>query len=103
MERNMKSIVKKKFVVVAVIFLLMILSLLFVVPRGSKAQQELVGDVYSKVTLYSNDGAVIGSWTAIGTGRMDGNTFLFEVYRGVSSNPRQIRINGTFTVEQTAP
>ena len=80
------------------------ISIMVFMPGRSTAQSRVVGNVYSKVTLYSNDGAVLGTWTAIGLGRMEGNTFVFDVYRGVGvTYQRQIRINGTFTVEQTAP
>ena len=99
MKSNMRKLIITAGVVVA-----LSISIMVFMPGRSKAQSQVVGNVYSKVTLYSNDGAVLGTWTAMGLGRMDGNTFVFDVYRGVGvSNQRQMRINGTFTVEQTAP
>lgn len=94
----------KKLIIVAAFLSLVVLSFLFVVPVKSKAQEQVVGNVYSKVTLYANDGKVLGTWTAEGLGQMDGNSYTFTVYRGATStHQRQIRISGTFTVEQTAP
>lgn len=94
----------RKLIIAAGVLVVLSISVLVFMPGRSKAQSQVVGNVYSKVTLYSNDGAVLGTWTAIGLGRMDGNTFVFDVYRGVGvANQRQMRINGTFTVEQTAP
>jgi len=99
----MSTVTKRMFIVTGIVLLLAVL-LLIVVPKRSKAQEQLVGSTYSKVTLYSNDGNVIGTWTAVGLGRMDGNTFVFDVYRGAGNvYSREVRINGTFTVEQTAP
>ena len=96
--------VTKKILIVACVILLSAISLAILTPQRSRAQQQLVGNTYSKVTLYSNDGKVIGTWTAVGLGQMEGNTFTFTVYRGVSvAHEWQVRINGTFTVEQTAP
>jgi len=75
-----------------------------IIPKESKAQQQLTGDIYSKVTLYSGNGKVLGEWTAVGVGRMDGNTFIFDIYRGAGNlYRRQVRINGTFVVEQISP
>ncbi|MCL5020861.1 MAG: hypothetical protein M1339_04185 [Bacteroidetes bacterium] len=94
----------KKFIIAASILFIFAISFMVVMPGRTKAQEQVVGNVYSKVTLYSNDGKILGTWTADGLGRMDGNTFVFNVYRGVgATNQRQVRINGTFTVEQTAP
>ncbi len=99
----MKPKAKNAVLVAVVIFVLAGCYLIFM-PQKSRAQQQVVGNTYSKVTLYSQDGKVIGTWTALGLGQMDGNTFTFEVYRGVGiAQQRQVRINGTFTVEQTAP
>lgn len=99
----MKPTVRKIAIAAGLLFVLAI-SFMVMIPGGSKAQEQVVGNVYSKVTLYSNDGKVLGTWTADGLGRMDGNTLVFNVYRGVgATNVRQVRINGTFTVEQTAP
>lgn len=93
----------KKFIAAAGV-IAVVATLFILIPDRSKAQQQVVGSVYSKVTLYSNDGKVLGTWTADGLGHMDGNTFVFTIYRGVSAtHQRQVRINGTFTVEQTAP
>jgi hypothetical protein len=94
----------RKLIIAASVLVALSISLMLFMPGRSKAQSQVVGNVYSKVTLYSNDGTVLGTWTATGLGHMDGNTFVFDVYRGVGvSNQRQMRINGTFTVEQTAP
>lgn len=94
----------KKLIVVASFLSLIALSFLFFEPAKSKAQQQVVGNVYSKVTLYANNGKVLGTWTAIGLGRMDGNSYTFTVFRGATAtHQREIRIYGTFTVEQTAP
>jgi hypothetical protein len=99
----MKSLTKK-ILIAACVVLLSAIAFAILTPQRSKAQQQLVGNTYSKVTLYSNDGKVIGTWTAIGLGQRDGNTFTFTVYRGVGvTHEWQVRINGTFTVEQTAP
>lgn len=94
----------KKIIIAASLLLIVAVSSTIVMPGGSKAQKQTVSNVYSKVTLYSNDGKVLGTWTAKGPGHMDGSTFVFNVYGGVATTqPRQMRINGTFTVEQTAP
>lgn len=42
-------------------------------------------------------GKVVGQWTSEGQGRMDGDSFVFTVRKGVSSNA--VRIRGTFTAE----
>lgn len=93
-----------KLIIIAGVLCLVALSFLFVVPGRSRAQEQVIGNVYSKVTLYANDGKVLGTWTAEGLGQMDGNSYTFTVYRGATaSHQRQIRIYGTFTVEQTSP
>ncbi len=94
----------KKLIVVAGLLFLLAISSMILIPRRSKAQEQVVGNTYSKVTLYSQDGKVLGTWTAVGLGQMDGNTFMFNVYKGIgATHDWQVRINGTFTVEQTAP
>lgn len=95
---------RRKFLLAVGLLLVIAASFMIFMPIQSKAQQEVVGNVYSKVTLYSNDGKVLGTWTAEGLGQMDGNSYTFTVYRGATaSHLRQVRISGTFTVEQTAP
>jgi hypothetical protein len=99
----MKSIAGKVSVVAGSL-LIVAISLMIMLPQKSGAQQQVVGNTYSKVTLYSDDGKVLGTWTAVGMGQRDGNTLTFNVYRGIGVTPDwQVRINGTFTVEQTAP
>lgn len=49
------------------------------------------------VRLYSN-GQVVGTWEAIGPGRLEGDTFVFPVRKGVKD--LDVRIRGTFTYEE---
>jgi hypothetical protein len=49
-----------------------------------------------KVRLYSN-GQVVGEWEAAGSGRVDGDTFVFPVHDGVQE--LEVRIRGTFSFE----
>lgn len=94
----------RKLILAAAVLLIIAASFMIFMPIPSKAQQEVVGNIYSKVTLYSNDGEVLGTWTADGLGQMDGDSYTFTVYRGATAtHQRQVRISGTFTVEQTAP
>ncbi len=94
----------KRYAIIAGFLLVTALSFTIVMPGGSKAQEQIVGNVYSKVTLYANDGKVLGTWTAEGLGKMDGDSYTFTLYRGATAtHQRQVRISGTFTVEQTAP
>ena len=51
----------------------------------------------AKVRLYSN-GDVIGEWLAAGPGRVDGDTFVFPIKKG--AREVEVRIHGTFTLEQ---
>ena len=46
----------------------------------------------AKVRLYSS-GQVVGEWEAVGTGRVDGDTFVFPVRKGVRD--LEVRIRGT--------
>jgi len=50
------------------------------------------------VKLYES-GKPVAQWTAENEGRMDGDSFVFTVRKGVSSGT--VRIRGTFTVEPT--
>jgi len=52
----------------------------------------------AKVRLYSG-GEVIGEWEAVGPGRVEGDTFVFPVRKGVRD--LDVRIRGTFTYEAT--
>ena len=99
----MKS--KSKKIVLVLISTLVVAGLsVTLMPKRSKAEAQTIGYTYSKVTLYSAEGNVLGTWTATGLGRMDGNSFTFDLYEGIATaNPKQVRISGTFTVEQTAP
>lgn len=51
----------------------------------------------AKVKLYS-EGQVVGEWTAVGPGRVEGTTFVFPVRKGVRDV--DVRISGTFVLEQ---
>lgn len=51
----------------------------------------------AKVRLYSN-GQVVGEWTAVGEGRVEGDTFVFPIRRGARN--LEVRVSGTFSVEQ---
>ena len=48
------------------------------------------------VKLYSN-GQVVGEWEAVGAGRLEGDTFVFPVRKGVQD--LEVRIHGTFSYE----
>ena len=50
----------------------------------------------AKVQLYSN-GQVVGEWEAVGAGRVEGDTFVFAVRKGVQDV--EVRIRGTFSYE----
>jgi len=50
----------------------------------------------AKVQLYSN-GKVVGEWEAVGPGRVEGDTFVFPVRKGVRDV--DVRISGTFSFE----
>ena len=51
----------------------------------------------AKVRLYS-DGQVVGEWLAVGSGRVEGETFVFPVRKG--AREFEVRISGTFSLEQ---
>ena len=59
-------------------------------PDGSSVK------ITEKIRLYSN-GKLVGEWTGIGRGEMDGNTYVFRTEQGAFSP--QIRIKGDFVVE----
>lgn len=61
-------------------------------PAKKEKNLELTEDI----RLYSN-GKLIGQWTGIGRGRMDGNTYVFKTERGAFSD--EMRIKGDFVIE----
>lgn len=63
--------------------------------RPSEAAVDTFGE--GTVRLYSN-GEVVGEWLAVGPGRVDGNTFVFPIRKGV--HDLEVRISGTFSMEQ---
>lgn len=63
------------------------------VPEATHAAIE----TQSKVVLYSQ-GRAVQQWTAVGQGKMEENTFVFAIKDGVGR--RQVRISGTFSVEE---
>lgn len=48
------------------------------------------------VRLYDG-GKVVGTWEALGPGRMDGDSLLFTVEQGVRA--REVRVAGTWSLE----
>lgn len=63
--------------------------------RPSEASAGPFGD--AKVRLYS-EGKLVGEWMALGRGRVEGNSYVFTVRKGVRD--LEVRISGTFSVEQ---
>jgi len=51
----------------------------------------------AKVKLFSN-GQTVGEWVAVGPGRVEGDTFVFPIRKGVKD--LEVRISGTFSFEQ---
>jgi hypothetical protein len=56
------------------------------------------GNLYL-VKLYEGE-KVIGSWQSINIGQVEGGSLIFTVKGDFDLNPRQVRIQGVYTVEQ---
>lgn len=54
-------------------------------------------EITENIKLYS-DGKLVGEWTGIGKGRLDGDTYVFKTRRGQFS--KTWRIKGDFVVER---
>jgi hypothetical protein len=54
------------------------------------------------VKMYSGE-KVIATWTARDFGRIDGETLIFTIGGDFEPVIRQVRISGTYTVEQIEP
>ncbi len=55
-------------------------------------------EITENIKLYSN-GKLVGEWTGIGRGQMNGSTYTFKTERGAFSN--EMRISGDFVIETT--
>ena len=62
--------------------------------QPSQAASSSFGE--AKVRLFSN-GQVVGQWTAVGPGRVEGSTFVFPIRKG--ARDFDVRISGTFSFE----
>lgn len=77
------------FLIAAVLFVVLIS---FVMPQTSRGDLETV----AIVKLYSGE-KLVATWNATGSGRLEGNTFVFPVKIGTTQ--AKVRICGTYIVE----
>ncbi len=78
----------------------LLVSLLFIILAGvfiiTKSNSQ-VGTKQYVVKLYAGD-KVVGTWDSYAIGNSDGQSITFFV--GSQTYPQQVRISGTFSVEQ---
>jgi len=86
----------RSLIVITVISFLSILMLAYTGTDATRRSEHENVKITEKIRLYSN-GKLVGEWTGIGRGEMDGNTYVFRTEQGAYSP--QIRIKGDFVVE----
>ena len=83
---------KRRFAVLAALAALTTLILLL----PGKSHSQNIAPHYL-IKLYEG-GKIVGTWNALNAGRVDGQSLTFAINDEV--NPRTVRIQGTYTVEQ---